>query len=63
MNVRESEVAVGAAAGEFFVVEADELQPGGVQGVNMHWLFHGLEAEFASPDNQCFIQQPAASGP
>ncbi len=90
MNIRESEVAAGVAVGELFVVEADELQQGCVQVVNIASAdtatgqphgqapvimvpavdFSGTStflrqldcrcpAEFASPDDQCFIQQPA----
>ena len=43
MHIGESEVAAGVAVGEFFVVEANQLQQGCMQVVHVHRFFHGLE--------------------
>jgi hypothetical protein len=38
MHIREAEVAAGPAVGELFVVEAEQVQDGGVEVVHMHGI-------------------------
>src|SRR5262245_14116150 len=46
VDIGEAEVAAGVAIGEALVVEAHELQDGGVQVVNVDGVFGRAEAEF-----------------
>lgn len=46
VDIGESEVASGVAVSEFFVVEAEEVQHGGVEVVDVDAIFDGLESEF-----------------
>ena len=45
VHVGQAEVAAGVAIGELFVVEAQEVEQGGVQVVNVDLVFDGLEAQ------------------
>ncbi len=44
MDVGEAEVAAGVAVGEAFVVEAHEMEEGGVPIVDVHFVVHGFVA-------------------
>ena len=44
MDVGEAEVAAGVAVGEAFVVEAHEVEEGGVPVVDVHFVVHGFVA-------------------
>ena len=46
MDVGEAEVSALGAVGEFFVVEAEEVEDGGVEVVDVDFVFDGVEAEF-----------------
>ena len=46
MHVGQAEVAAGVAVGERFVVEAQQVEDGGVQVVDVDRLLDGFEAEF-----------------
>ena len=46
VDVGEAEVAAGVAVSEFFVVEAEQVQNGGVEVVDVDYFFDGFEAEF-----------------
>ena len=46
VDVGQAEVAAGVAVGEFFVVEAEELEHGGVEVVDVDTVLDGLESEF-----------------
>ena len=45
MDVGEAEVAAGVAVGELFVVEAEEVEDGGVEVVDVDLVVDGAEAE------------------
>ena len=45
MDVGEAEVAPTVSIGEFFVIEAQEMEHGGVEVVDVDFVFHGGEAE------------------
>ena len=46
VHVGEAEVAAGEAIGQLLVIEAHQVQHGGVQVVDVDFLFHGREAAF-----------------
>jgi hypothetical protein len=46
MHVGQPEVAAGVAVGELFVIEAEELEHGGMQVVDVDGVLGGLEAKF-----------------
>src|SRR5687767_1634860 len=46
VDVGEAEVSAGVAVGELFVVEAEEVKHGGVEVVDVDFVFGGFEAEF-----------------
>ena len=48
VDVGEAEVATGVAVGELFVIEAEEVEHGGVEVVDVDLVFDGLEAEVIS---------------
>ena len=43
-DIREAEVAAGVAVGEFFVVDAEQVQERGVHIVDVHLVALGVEA-------------------
>ena len=45
VHVGEAEVAAAVAVGELFVIEAQEVEHGGVEVVNMNPVLDGLEAK------------------
>ena len=45
VDVGEAEVAAGVAVGEFFVIEAEEVEHGGVEIVDVDLVLDGGEAE------------------
>ena len=45
MNVGESEISSGIAVGELFMIEAEKMQDGGVQIMDVNFLLHGGETE------------------
>src|SRR5213593_782271 len=68
VDIRESEIAAIVAIGELFVIEAEQVQDGGVQVMNMDLVFHRAIAEFiggpeglAAPD--ATAGQPNAKRP
>lgn len=56
VDVGESEVASSVAVGEFFVVEAEEVEDGCLEVVYVYAVFDGLESEFvgAAVDGSAF---------
>jgi hypothetical protein len=46
MHVREAEVAALESCGEFGVIEAEEMENGSVEVVDVDFVFDGVEAEF-----------------
>ena len=46
VNVSQSEVATLESVGQAFVVDPEQMQHGGVQVVDMDFVFHGAVAEF-----------------
>ena len=46
MDVGEAEVAAGVVVGEFLVIEAEEVENGGLEIVDVDGVFGGGEAEF-----------------
>ena len=45
LDVGEAEVAAGVAVGEFFVIETEEMEDGGVEVVDVDAVLGGLESE------------------
>ena len=45
MHIGEPVVAAAVAIGETFVVEANEVEDGGVQVVDVNFVFNGVPAE------------------
>ena len=46
VNVGEAEIATGVAMGEVLVIEAEQVEDGGVDVVDGDRILFGLEAEF-----------------
>ena len=46
VDVGEAEVAALEAEGEFLVIEAEEVEDGGLEIVDVDFIFHNGEAEF-----------------
>ena len=46
VDVGEAEVAAGVAEGEFFVVQAEQVEDGGVEIVHVEFVFDGLISPF-----------------
>ena len=46
VDIGEAEVSAGVAVGELFVVEAHEVENGGVEVVDVDFVFDGGKAEF-----------------
>ena len=46
VDVGEAEVSAGVAVGELFVIETHEVENGGVEVVDVDFVFDGCEAEF-----------------
>jgi hypothetical protein len=46
VDIGESEIAAGVAEGEFFVIETEQRQEGGVEIVDVDGFLGGLESEF-----------------
>ena len=45
VDVGEAEITAGVAVGEAFVVDAEEVEHGGVEVVDAHAVFNGFEPE------------------
>ena len=48
VDVGEAEVAAGVAVGELFVIDAEQVEDGGVEVVDVHSIFNGVESDFVS---------------
>src|SRR6266496_2587659 len=46
VNVGQTEIAAVVAVGELFVIETEQVENGGVEIVNVDFVFHGAIAEF-----------------
>src|SRR5262245_11106281 len=46
VNVGEAKIPSSVAVGELFVVEAEQMQEGRVQIMNVNWIFDCFESEF-----------------
>lgn len=46
VDVGEAKVAAGVAEGEFFVVQAEQVEDGGVEVVHVEFVFNGLISPF-----------------
>lgn len=46
VDVGETEVPAGVSIGQVFVIKAHEVKNGGVEVVDVHFVFHRREAKF-----------------
>ena len=60
MDIGQAEVAPGAAEGELLVIEAEQGQDGGVQIVDMNFVFHRSGPEFIGRAVNCAPANTAA---
>lgn len=63
VDVGEAEIATGVTEGQFFVIETEEGKDGGVEIVNVDFVFSGLETEFIGGTVDITSFDPAAGQP
>ena len=61
MHIRQSIIAAAEAIGQFFVVDAHQVQDGGVQVVDVDFVVLGVPAEFVG-GAVCHAAFDAAAG-
>ena len=63
VNIRQSEIASSVAERELFVIEAEEMEDGCVQIVDVNFVGDGLETKFVGRTMNHAAFDPAASEP
>ena len=63
VDVGQAEVSAGVVEGELFVVQAQQVQNGGLQVVNVDGIFDDMEAEFIGGSQSHTLFDSAAGQP
>jgi len=63
LHVGQPEIAAGVVVGQLFVIEAEQLQHGGMEIVDVDGLVHGLKAELVGRAEDGAALDPAAGEP
>ena len=63
VHVGQSEIATLKAKGKSFVIDSEHVQNGGLQVVDVHWIFRDVHSEFVRSANAYPWLRPATGHP